>query len=137
MVMHIAGFVCPTTLDGDPLVDQGKGRQKSLPSVAYIWWLKYYRNGKPYRESSRSEKETDARRLLKKREREMAAGKIPRIYFDRVRFDEFADKWISNYRVNQKKAFSAAENSMRQLREYFGGLRVTQITLLIESYIEY
>ncbi len=39
-----------------------------------IYWVKYYRNGKPYRESTKSIKETDARRLLKKREGEIAGG---------------------------------------------------------------
>ena len=46
------------------------------------YWIKYYRNGKPYRESTRSDKETDAKRLLKKREGEIANGKLPGIYFD-------------------------------------------------------
>ena len=27
-----------------------------------VYWVKYFRNGKPYRESSRSDKETDAKR---------------------------------------------------------------------------
>ncbi len=30
-----------------------------------VFWIKYYRGGKPYQESSRSDKETDAKRLLK------------------------------------------------------------------------
>ena len=33
-----------------------------------IYWIKYYRNGKPYRESTRSKKEADAKRLLKRRD---------------------------------------------------------------------
>jgi len=53
-------------------------------------WLKYYRNGKPYYESTKSNKETDAKKLLKKREGEISEGKLPGVYFDRVRFDELA-----------------------------------------------
>ena len=30
-----------------------------------VYWVKYYRNGKPYRESTKSKKEADAKRLLK------------------------------------------------------------------------
>ena len=52
-----------------------------------VYWIKYYRNGKPYRESTKSRKETDAKRLLKKREGEISQGKLPGIYFDKVRFD--------------------------------------------------
>lgn len=33
-----------------------------------IWWIKYYRNGTPYRESTQSAKESDAKRLLRLRE---------------------------------------------------------------------
>ena len=47
-----------------------------------IFWLKYYRNGKSYRESSNSGKESEAKRLLKKREGEISDGKIPGIYFE-------------------------------------------------------
>ena len=45
------------------------------------YWIKYYRNGKPYRESTKSKKEADAKRLLKKREGEISQGKLPGIYF--------------------------------------------------------
>ena len=33
-----------------------------------IWWVKYYQDGKPYRESSSSSKKHEAEQLLKKRE---------------------------------------------------------------------
>ena len=33
-----------------------------------VFWIKYYRNGKPYRESSKTTKEDDAKKLLKLRE---------------------------------------------------------------------
>jgi hypothetical protein len=32
------------------------------------YWIKYYRNGNPYYETTRSDKENYAKRLLKKRE---------------------------------------------------------------------
>jgi len=38
------------------------------------WWIQYYRKGKPFRESAQSAKEADARRLLRKREGEIARG---------------------------------------------------------------
>ena len=44
-----------------------------------ILWIKYYRAGKPYRESTKSTKESDAKRLLKKREGEISEGKLPGI----------------------------------------------------------
>ncbi len=59
-----------------------------------VYWIKYYRYGKPYRESTKSVKLADAKRLLKKREGEIAHGKLPGVYFDRVRFDELAADFI-------------------------------------------
>ncbi len=54
-----------------------------------VFWIQYYRNGKPYRESTKSKKESDAKRLLKKREGEISEGKLPGIYFDPVKFDDW------------------------------------------------
>jgi len=39
-----------------------------------VWWIKYYRNGKPVRESSESTKETEAKKLLRLREGDVAKG---------------------------------------------------------------
>jgi integrase len=101
------------------------------------YWIKYYRNGKPYYESAKSKKETDAKRLLKKREGEISQGSLPGIYFDRVRFDELAEDFLTDYRINRKKSIARAERSVRHLGEHFEGLRVTQITTpKIQAFIE-
>jgi integrase len=102
-----------------------------------VWWIKYYRTGKPYYESSRSYKEADAKRLLKKREGEISEGKLPGVYFDRVRFDELAEDFLADYRVNQKRSLRRAERSKGYLARFFGGMRVTDITTpRINEYIE-
>ena len=102
-----------------------------------IYWIKYYRNGKPYRESSKSKKEVDAKRLLKKREGEIAVGKLPGIYFDRIRFDELGQDFLTDYRINQNKTLKRAERSVNHLKKAFEGLRVVDITTpLINQYIE-
>ena len=101
-----------------------------------IYWIKYYRNGKSYRESTQSIKEADAKRLLKKREGEISAGKMPGIYFDKVRFDELAEDFLADYRINRKKSLDRAELTVTHLREHFGGMRVTDITTPeIQKYI--
>ena len=73
----------------------------SIYKRGQVYWIKYYRNGKPYRESVKSVKEADAKRLLKKREGEISQGKLPGIYFDKVRFDELAKDFLSDYKINQ------------------------------------
>jgi len=102
-----------------------------------VYWIKYYRNGKPYRESTKSKKEADAKRLLKKREGEISQGKLPGIYFDRVRFDELAEDFLRDYRVNGKKSVDRAEQAVDHLKRVFEGVRVRDITTdRIKAYIE-
>ncbi|MBN1843059.1 MAG: tyrosine-type recombinase/integrase [Deltaproteobacteria bacterium] len=101
------------------------------------YWLKYYRNGKPYYESSGSKKETVAKRLLKKREGEISQGKLPGVYFDKVRFDELAEDFLTDYRINRMKSLKRAEISVRHLRQVFEGIRVPDITTpRISAYVE-
>ena len=101
------------------------------------FWVQYYRNGKPYRESAKSKKEVDAKRLLKLREGEIAQGKLPGIYFDKVRFDELAEDFLQDYRINQRKSLVRAERSTNHLKVCFEGMRSTEITTpKIQSYVE-
>lgn len=101
------------------------------------YWVKYYKNGKPYYESSDSDKEADAKRLLKKREGEISEGKIPGIYFDRVKFDDLEKDLLSDYRVNGRKSLERVEYSIKHLKEHFEGAKVTEITTpRIRKYIE-
>jgi len=102
-----------------------------------IYWIKYYRNGRPYRESTKSTKEADAKRLLKRREGEISNGKLPGIYFDRVRFDELAEDFLADYRINNKKSLKRAEASVDHLSESFSGMRANEITTpRVNAYIE-
>jgi len=101
------------------------------------YWIQYYRNGKPYRETTKSKKEADAKRLLKKREGEISEGKLPGIYFDRVKFDELAEGFLRDYRINERKSLDRAERSTGHLKRYFEGYRVPDINSpKIEDYIE-
>ncbi len=100
------------------------------------YWIKYYRKGKPYRESTKSHKLADAKRLLKKREGEISQGKLPGIYFDRITFNELKDGFLNEYRVNERKSLVRAERSMRHLSESFEYLCVPEITTTqIEQHI--
>lgn len=93
-----------------------------------ILWIKYYdRNGKAIRESTGSTKDADAKRLLKKREGEISSGKPPGIYFDRVKFDELAEDYLTDYRINGK-VVRDARRYVNHLEPFFGGMRVTSIT---------
>jgi integrase len=102
-----------------------------------VLWVKYYRSGKPFYESSHSRKMEVARRLLRKREGEISKGELPGICFDKIRFDELADDFITDYRINKRKSLDKADRCVKYLKKAFGGLKVTQInTASIKTYID-
>ena len=41
-----------------------------------VWWIEYYHRGKEYRESSESDRESQAKKLLKKRLGEIGTGRL-------------------------------------------------------------
>jgi len=108
----------------------------SIFKCGEVYWVKYYRNGKAYRETSKSNKESEAH-LLKKREGEISEGKIPGVYFDRIKFNDLADDFLSDYRVNGKKSLVRAERSVNHLKTSFDGAKVTYIASpRINTYIQ-
>ncbi len=101
------------------------------------YWIKYYQNGKPFFESSKSKKKMVAKELLKQRKGDISQGRIPGFYFERVTFEELAEGFLRDYRLNHRKSLVRAERSTGHLKRYFEGCRVPEITTpRIEAYIE-
>ena len=101
-----------------------------------IFWLKYYRAGKCYRESSHSSKESDAKRLLKLREGAIAEGKFPGLKAQRIRFEEIVSDIVTDYRVNNRRSLWRLQISLKHLLNYFSGMRVIDVSAdKIQSYI--
>jgi len=74
---------------------------------------------------------------LEQREGEIAQGKVPGVYFDKVTFDELAEDFLADYRINGRKSLERAECSTKRLGDYFGNIRASSIdTPLIKKYIE-
>ena len=102
-----------------------------------IYWIKYYRHGKQFAESTHTDKVEVAKRILKAREGEIAQGKIPSVCFERVCFDELVDDFIVDYKVNGKRSLERAQNSAELLRKSFGGMKAVEVnTPAIKKYIE-
>jgi len=100
------------------------------------WWIKFYRNGREYRESSGSEKKTDAIRLLKLREGQIVEGKFHGLQVERITFDEIGQDLLNDYRMNGKKSLAYAERAAGRLRKFFSGYRAKEITTdMIKKYI--
>ena len=102
-----------------------------------VFWIQYYRNGKSYRETAKTQKESEAKRLLRFREGEISQGKIPGVHFDKVRFNDLSDDFLADYRINGRKSLVTAENSVKNLKTLFDNNRITDInTPRIQKYIE-
>jgi integrase len=100
------------------------------------FWIKYYRNGKPYRESSHSKKESDARHLLKIRDGQIATHKFPGLRVEKILYDELAQDIINEYKMNNRKSMERLGHSLKNLNEHFSGRKVVDLTSdYIQRYI--
>lgn len=101
------------------------------------WWIKYYRNGKPYRESAKTDQITKAQRLLRRREGEIIEGKLPGIHFEKVTFNDLAKDYLTDYRINQKDTIQKAERCVEYLKASFDGVKAMDVsTDKIKAYTE-
>ena len=101
-----------------------------------ILWIKYYRNGKPFYESSRSEKVTDAKKLLKSREGSIANGTFHGLKVERILFNELTKDLLTDYRINKRKSLDRVELSVRHLQKRFRDVKVIHIgSDAIQQYI--
>jgi len=100
------------------------------------YWIKYYRNGKPYRESAKSYKESDARSLLKKRLGEIVLGRFIGPDAERVTIRQLAKDYENDYRINGKKSLDKAERVLNHVLECFGDYKAHQVhTDKVNAYI--
>jgi hypothetical protein len=62
---------------------------------------------------------------------------MPGIHFDKVKFDELADDFLADYRINKKKSLRRAQASLAHLDKFFSGIRATEInTAKVKKYVE-
>jgi integrase len=91
------------------------------------YWIKYYNQGKPFYESSRSDKKMVAKKLLDIREGELAQGKLPGVTFERVKLSELINMFLTDYTINQKKSLERAGISVRHLKKFLGDCSVVAV----------
>lgn len=107
------------------------GKKRGLGSVykrGNIFWIKYYRHGKCYQESSHSDKKTIATKLLKIRNGQVEDHRFSGLKVERVTFDELANDLVRDYTVNDKKSLERVQISIKHLKGYFSGLKAIGIT---------
>lgn len=100
-----------------------------LKKRGHIWWVRYYRDGRRFEESSGSTKEGDARRLLRLREGDVERGLPVSPKIGRLRFEEAAKDLINDYKTNNRKTLDDLQRRLDlHLEPYFRGRRMSAIT---------
>jgi hypothetical protein len=69
-----------------------------------IYWIEYWHRGKQYRESSKSTKESEARKLLKQRLGEMGLRNLLGPIEERVTFDDLAVDYLQDYAFKEQRS---------------------------------
>lgn len=103
-----------------------------------IWWIRYYKNGRRYEESSGSTKESEAKSLLRLREGDIERGVAITPKVGRIRLDEAAEDVLNDYRTNRKRSLDDVERRIEMhLKPFFGNRRMASITTAdIREYID-
>jgi integrase len=100
-----------------------------IRKVGGRWWIRYYRGGRRYEESSGSDKKSVAVDLLKKREGDAAHGLAVSPKIGRLRFEEAAEDMLNDYRVNGKRSMDEVQRRIeKHLQPFFGGRRLANVT---------
>jgi len=92
-----------------------------------IWWVKYYINGRPVRESTRTDKKSEAERLLKEREGRVATGQPIIRRADRIVYDEVAADLRRHYETTGERGLGEADDRLKPLARFFKGRRVVSV----------
>lgn len=87
-----------------------------------VYWVRYYRDGRRFEESSGSTKETDARRLLRLREGDIERGVPVTPKLGRLTFDEAVAMVVADYQMNKRDTLADVQRRVdKHLRPFFGG----------------
>ncbi len=101
------------------------------------WWIQYHRDGKQYRESTRTTKESKARRILQKKLSEAASEFFIAPQTTRITVGELADGFLLDQKIRERKAAGDAKTRWDlHLKPFFGDRRAVQVgTDLLCSYV--
>ena len=106
-------------------------RRKGSP----YFWIQIFANGKRHRESTKTNKITEARRFLKQREGLVANGKNPA--YSQLKFEGMEDLITKDYKINKRKSLDRLKNSLGHVKKYFESMKADKIRPAdIDNYID-
>ena len=92
------------------------------------WWIRLSHHGREFRESSGSDDERVALKLLKQRIKETGRPHFVGPSEERLMFDELAEMLLTDYKVNGRRSADKLNSRLKHLRAYFGLERAVDIT---------
>lgn len=103
-----------------------------------VYWVKYYRNGKAFRESTRKTNKKEASDFLKKRLAEIATGNFYGPITERVTIAELADDLLRDYRINGRRSLDDVEARWTlHLEPFFGHMKACEVSSdLVARYVD-
>src|SRR3972149_4191168 len=100
-------------------------RQRGRDGTAgRIWWIKYYINGRPVRESTGTDKETPAKNILKDRLGRVATGQPILSRADRVRYEEVVQDLRQHYETTGRRGRQETDDGLLTVKSFFAGKRI-------------
>ena len=103
-----------------------------------VWWIRYYRDGRRFEESARTDKWEAARDLLRTREGDIAKGAPVSARIGRLRFEDASKDLLTDYQVNGKRSYENLKNTIINgaLEPWFRGRRMASLTTAdIRAYV--
>ncbi|MBI4582737.1 MAG: site-specific integrase [Planctomycetes bacterium] len=95
---------------------RGDGR---IFKLGRIWYIAYYNRGREFRETTRSESEAVARKLLRKRLAEITREVFVPPSQERMPVNDLLNILVDDHRINNRKGTKVLEYQMVPLRKYF------------------
>jgi integrase len=117
----------------EPQIDANKGQRTRLKGFGYlyrrgtIWWVRYSVRGRDFRESSHSEHEAAAQKLLKARWQELGRGRFIGPSQDRVSMEELFVSLETDYEINRRRSLGTLKGRLVHLRSAFGNCRAINV----------
>jgi integrase len=109
-----------------------------LRQRGHIWWIRYYRDGRRFEESAKTDSKEKARKLLQTREGDAANGVPFSPAMGRMKFDEAMADIETEYTVNKRDSLDHLKRRIKlHLMPWFRGRRMTKITRAdINAYVQ-
>jgi integrase len=121
--------------------DERKRGSGNIYLRSAVYWIRYWRRGRQFRESSGSNDPEVAQKKLDKRmkeiwaERQGLAAFVPKA--EKVYVDELLDELEKHYKLNGGRGLPQFQSHLKQIREAFGDMRAVNVTSkVIDDYID-